>query len=119
MGSVEILTALRSPWIMELSCKYAIADAACEIWAKRWARNPLSLITTHQRKLVSVRMIFEVLRNIAMTKIRRDKAGHLRSVEIKGDAQEWRDIWVVEGGPNAHFSDESLMEEQKASGMVL
>jgi hypothetical protein len=99
---------------MELSCKYAIADAACEIWAKRWARNPLSLITTHQRKFVSIWVILEVFWNISMAEIRRDETRRLRSVEIKGDTQEWRDIWVVEGGPNAHFSDESLMEDKKA-----
>ena len=49
-----------------------------------------------------------------MAEKRGDETRRLRSVEIKGDAQEWRDIWVAEGGPNAHFSDESLMEDKEA-----
>ena len=71
------------------------------------------LVTTHQCELVSIRMILEVFWNVTMAEKRRDQTGRLRSVEIKGDAQELRDIWVVEGGPNAHFSDEFLMEDKK------
>lgn len=59
-----------------------------------------------------MRTFFEVIYNIAMPIIWRNKTWQARSIEIKGDSQEWRNIGMDCCTPNPAFLDKPLVIEK-------
>lgn len=61
----------------------------------------------HQSKFVDGWMALKVTHNVAILVVRSDKAGRMRSLEIERDSQEWRNILVMEPGPNEDLPEDS------------
>lgn len=53
-------------------------------------------------------MLLDIIHNIAVVVIRRNEAGPMWLVKVVRDAQEWRDIRMLQIQPNTNFAVESL-----------